>query len=40
MGGFLTISFCSRTIGYYFLYCFLQIFVMGQGFDGGDKVVM
>ena len=28
-GGFLTIG-----------YCFLEIFVGGQGFDGGDKVVM
>ena len=31
-GGFLTICYCLRTIGY----CFLEIFVGGQGLDGGD----
>ena len=27
-------------IGYCFSCCFLEIFVGGQGFDGGNKVVM
>ena len=33
MGGFLTISYC-------FPYCFLEIFVGGQGLNGGGQVVM
>ena len=33
-GGFLTIDYCSRTIGYCFPYCFLEIFVGLQGLDG------
>ena len=40
VGGFLTIEYCSRTIGYCLRYCFWKIFVGGQGFDGGGKVVM
>ena len=32
-GGFLTIGYFSRTIGH----CFLEIFVEGQGFDGGGQ---
>ena len=40
MGGFLTIDYCLRAIGYCFPYCFLEIFVGGQGLDGGDKVAM
>ena len=36
MGRFSIIGYCLRTIGY----CFLEIFVGGQGLDGGDKVVM
>ena len=34
MGRFLIIAYCLRTIGYYFSYCFLEIFVGGQGVDG------
>ena len=33
---FLTIGYCLRTIGYCFSYCFLKIFVRGQGLDGGS----
>ena len=40
MGGFLTICYCFRTTGCCFPYCFLEIFVGGQDFDGGSKVVM
>ena len=40
MRGYLTIGYCSRTLGYCFSYFFLEIFVGGQGFDGGDKVVI
>ena len=36
-GGFLTICYCSRKIGYCFPYCFLYIFVVGQGCDGGGQ---
>ena len=36
MGGFLTIDYCLRTIGYCFPYCFLEIFG-GQGTDGGGQ---
>ena len=35
MGRILTIDYCSRTIGYCLPYCFLEVFVGGQGFDGG-----
>ena len=34
MEGLLKLGYCLRTIGYYFPYCFLEIFV------GEDKVVM
>ena len=37
MGRFLTIGYCSRTIGYCYPYCFLEIFVGEQGFDGGRQ---
>ena len=37
MGGYLTMGYCSRTIGYCFSYCFLEIFVGGEGFDGGGQ---
>ena len=40
MRGFLTIGYCSRTIGYCFPCCFLETFVGGQGLDGGGKIVM
>ena len=46
MGGFLTIGYCLRTIGflrttgYCFPYCFLKIYVGGQSLDGGDIVMM
>ena len=40
MGGFLTIGYCLRTIGNCFPCSFLEIFVGGQGLDGGDKVVL
>ena len=33
MGGFLTIGYFSGTMGY----CFLEIFVGGQGLDGGGQ---
>ena len=36
-GGFLTKGNCLRTIGYCFLYCFLEIFVGGQGLDGEEQ---
>ena len=36
-GGFLAIDYCSRTIGYCFPYYFLEIFVEGQGLDGGEE---
>ena len=35
MGGYLTIGYCSRPIHY----CFLEIFMGGQGFDEGNKVM-
>ena len=37
MGGFLTIGYCSRTTGYCFPCCFLEIFVGRQGLDGGRQ---
>ena len=37
MGGFVTIGYCLRTICYCFPYCFLDIFVGGQGLDGGRQ---
>ena len=43
MGGFLTTDYYYyylRTIGHCFPYCFLEIFVGGQGIDGGEKVMM
>ena len=36
-GGFLTIGYSLRTIDYCFPHCFLEIFVGGQGLDGGEK---
>ena len=33
-GGFLAKGYCLRTIGYCFPYCFLELFVGGQGLDG------
>ena len=37
MGGFLTIGYYLRTIGYCFPYCFLEIFVGRQGLDVGGQ---
>ena len=37
MGKFLTVGYCSRTIGYCFPYHFLEIIVGEQGFDGGAQ---
>ena len=40
MGGFLTIGYCSRTIGYCFPYCFLEIFAGDKTLMERDKVMM
>ena len=37
MGGFLTVDYCSKTTGYCFPYCFLEILGEGQGLDGGRQ---
>ena len=39
-GGFLTIGYCLRTIGYCFPYSFLEIFVGDKTLMEGNKVVM
>ena len=36
-GGFLTKGYFSSTIDCCFPYCFLEIFVERQGFDGGEQ---
>ena len=38
-GGFLTIDYCSRTIGCCFPYCFMQIFVGDKALMEEEKVV-
>ena len=37
MGGFLTIGYCLRAIGYCFPYCFLENLVGEKGLDGGGQ---
>ena len=37
MGEFLTTGCCSRTIGYCFPYCSLEVFFGGKGLDGGGQ---
>ena len=39
-GGFLRIGYCSRTTGYCFPFCFLEIFVGDKALIEGDKVVI
>ena len=36
-GGFLTINYCLRIIGYCFRHCFLEIFVGDKALMEGDK---
>ena len=39
-GGFLTLGYCSRTVGYCFIYCFLEIFVGNKALMKRDKIVI